>query len=430
MNSSTSSMAPVQERPTEAAGELNRKPTGDHPQGLFGRASHTAWCITRFVWTYAVAMVCTQSAALAVLFVGWTQRNTQRAIYRRWWQLSSCKGVHPSFAEFIGDVEEAAHHQNPPNWIVRQDFLGHMRRVGRSRGSGWRVIRALPRASVNSLWLNIKVGLQVLFNTWVFTLPGCVLMAFSWQFGWNNSFFKGYEQAHIGPATGLFGMAVFIAAMMYVPMATARQAATGNWRSFYDFGLVTRLVRRRAFRCVGLAALFALFALPLNVLKTLPGLLTSGGGEFAVQVESMTREQARSFLVTYFFWASAVLVPTFVAVRLVAGRIYASAMLAELQHGKSRPMLCGTERTILQRLDLLEFHRHQRHPIWRAMGFTFGRAGLAAASIAMVAFWFVFVAQTYVSEFLNYHTQFGLAWLNHPLVQLPYFQFIPSGLQP
>ena len=43
-------------------------------------------------------------------------------------------------------------------------------------------------------------------NTWVLTLVPSLLMLFSWEAGWDNSFNKGYEQAAIGPTTGTLGI--------------------------------------------------------------------------------------------------------------------------------------------------------------------------------------------------------------------------------
>jgi hypothetical protein len=40
--------------------------------------------------------------------------------------------------------------------------------------------------------------------------------------------------------------------------------------------------------------------------------------------------------------------------------------------------------------------------------------------------WFTFVAQIFISEFINYHPVIG--WLNQPLVQLPWFHYVPGGL--
>jgi hypothetical protein len=53
---------------------------------------------------------------------------------------------------------------------------------------------------------------------------------------------------------------------------------------------------------------------------------------------------------------------------------------------------------------------------------------LRTAGIAATAFvWFTFVAQIFISEFLNYHP--GIGWLNQPLVQLPWFHYVPGHLQ-
>ena len=102
-----------------------------------------------------------------------------------------------------------------PNWFVAQ---GAERRAG---GTSW------WKRFAGSLWANLRIGVQGIFNVWVWTMPACVLWMFSWYAGWDNSFNKGYEQAWVGPTTGLLGVAMFIAAMFYVPMAQARQAVTG-----------------------------------------------------------------------------------------------------------------------------------------------------------------------------------------------------------
>ena len=47
------------------------------------------------------------------------------------------------------------------------------------------------------------------------------------------------------------------------------------------------------------------------------------------------------------------------------------------------------------------------------------------AALALV--WFAFVAQIFVSEFLNYHP--GVGWLNQPTAQAPWFHYIPGHLK-
>ena len=76
-------------------------------------------------------------------------------------------------------------------------------------------------------------------------LPVGALWLLSWWGGWQNSFHKGYEQAWVGPVVGLLGIGLFLPVMTYVPLAQARQAATGSWRAFWDLSLIRRLARAR-----------------------------------------------------------------------------------------------------------------------------------------------------------------------------------------
>jgi hypothetical protein len=52
------------------------------------------------------------------------------------------------------------------------------------------------------------------------------------------------------------------------------------------------------------------------------------------------------------------------------------------------------------------------------------RTGAIAAAVFV---WFTFVAQIFIGEFFMYHPVVG--WLNQPLVQLPWFHYIPSSLK-
>jgi succinate dehydrogenase hydrophobic anchor subunit len=63
----------------------------------------------------------------------------------------------------------------------------------------------------------------------------------------------------------------------------------------------------------------------------------------------------------------------------------------------------------------------------RLAAWTGTRVGRAVSGIALAFIWFGFVAQIYISEFLNYHGALG--WLNQPLVQLPWFHYLPTRLK-
>src|SRR5205807_965359 len=132
-----------------------------------------------------------------------------------------------------------------PRWFVRERLRtaidqptrggtppGALRKVGRALSLPW-----------YSLWLNFKTGLAGLFCTYLLTGWGCLLMLFSWEFGWFNSINRYYEQSLIGPGSFFLGLLLFILAMFYVPMAQAHQAAPGQARALFALRFVSRLTQ-------------------------------------------------------------------------------------------------------------------------------------------------------------------------------------------
>jgi len=259
----------------------------------------------------------------------------------------------------------------------------------------------------------------------VLTLPGCMLWLFAWYDGWNNSFNKGYEQAPVGPLTGLLGILLFISAMFYVPLAQARQASTGDWRSFYDFRLIAGLARRHWLACLILAALYSLVSVPVMILKTAPIFFTQNNPT----VSDFTTAQALKQLNGYYFFAAMLVFPGYVILRLAAARIYAGGILAGVQAGHVPVAALGEkERQELQRLDLIQVNPPRARHVLLRVARTTGAWAMRCAAVAAAGFvWFSFVAQIFISEFFMYHP--GIGWLNQPLVQLPWFHYLPPQVQ-
>jgi hypothetical protein len=191
----------------------------------------------KFLWGMAFC----QGLLGSLLVAGWACRLAQRSALKYWWSRSGRTLEEASFLDFLAANERTRPHRHWPNWFFEQNLRQTLRRMpGSSLGS---YLLALLSAPVNSLWRNFWLGLQVVANTWLLTLPACLFWWFGWYDGWNNSFNKGYEQAAVGPLVSVFGILLFIVAMFYVPLAQARQAVTGQWRAFFQFRLVWRIVR-------------------------------------------------------------------------------------------------------------------------------------------------------------------------------------------
>jgi hypothetical protein len=127
----------------------------------------------------------------------------------------------------------------------------------------------------------------------------------------------------------------------------------------------------------------------------------------------------------FFFATTFVAFPLYLGIRLLAARIYARAILCALRDGAIRvDALSIFERETLKRLGLSEPAAPPLpEPAVRRVPRKAWRAALVTATIAL---WFAFVAQIYVSEFFVYRGARG--WMNQPLVQLPWYRYLPPHL--
>lgn len=385
------------------------------------RAAYQVYRTVLGLWKFTVGVALIQNPLPSLLAAGWVQRAAQRAIALHWWKASAL----PKDACFCDFVQCSAFHRGAggwPNWVLEQDRV--WMRVHRTTGPG--KFRAIARSLLHSLWLNLKVGVQTVFNTAVFVLPASVLMLFAWYDGWHNSFNKGYEQALVGPVTGFAGIFLFIAAMFYVPMAQMRQASTGDWRAFYQFRTVWELIRKRWIGCFGLALLYVLLALPFTLLKTAPAFFP----QISPALAELPPDRAFAFARNYYFFSGFAFFAILLVLRLAAARLYAGTLLAGLQSGAvPEEALAEREWELLHRLDLLTVRpQPRRHFLVRTVTWFGTKLGRATLGIGIFLAWFAFISQVYISEFIL-KSPGGRGWINQPLVLLPWFNWIPPQLR-
>jgi hypothetical protein len=377
-----------------------------------------------WIWRIAVGSLLCFSIVGSIVVTGWFYRWMQGLVLRGWWKRSRFR-QEGSFEDFCASLG-AAGPTARPRWLLQERWTLAINRpdlAGRPPGTTRKLLRAL-RLPWHSLWLNFKIGLLGLVCTYLLTGLGCLIMLFSWEFGWLNSFNKGYEQALIGPLTGLLGIALFIAAMFYVPMAQVHQAVTGDYRAFFDVPFVWRLIRARLSAYVALAAVVALASLPLEILKTAPAFFDG----FSDAWTTATDAEVYGMLRNYFLIGCGVLFVTLLVLRWLAARVYQSAVLKVLQRGwVTRAELHPTLAHWLDRLEIYPV------PTLETAGISYvvksGSQMVYRRLLFVLLFfiWFGFVAKVYVGEFLNYHPFAG--FMNHPLVQFPHFNYIPPDLK-
>jgi hypothetical protein len=358
----------------------------------------------------------------AIVAVGWTNRVVQMTVLRCWWWRSPVRGQ-MTFAQFC-DTLDANGPVPRPRWFWKERLMRDASRPTRGGGQPG-PITVLGRIITwpwYSLWQNYLIGFKATFCTYAILGLPCLLMLWSWEQGWINSFHGGYEQAWFGPTMGFAGIILFCAAMFYVPMAQAHQAATGQARAFFDFRFVWLLVQARLTAYVLLAAAVGFWSLILNVARI--GLAATpefAGNAAATPAEGLAALQLALLVV------SLIMFPAYLILRIFGGLIYQSAVLKALRCGTvNQDELHPALRGCLERLQLKVV------PIAETVGLTWYARLSARWAYRRVLFaglfllWFGFMVRFYAGYFFVADPYTG--FLNHPLIQIPCFDFIPFHL--
>lgn len=353
------------------------------------------------------------SYATSIIALGWLQRWMQTVVLRGWWKQSG-RRQRESFDEFCDDLSssplapagsgvgvQADAPAARPNWLVQQ-----------------RVDQDIWKLPWHSLWLNFKIGFQTLACTYLITGWGCLSMLFSWQFGWMNSFNKGYEQAWVGPLFGLIGSILFILAMFYVPMAQAHMAATGTARAFFHFKFIWRLIKARPTPYLGLALLYFVFGLVFEVAR----IAAIMNQDFPANAPDISNAEALAALRGYFAWCTLGLFVSLLLLRGLTARVYRNAVLKALGQGRIQITdVPPRQAEWLERLNLIPAPV-ERHFVVRVVRWSYRRI----LAVALFTVWLVYLIRFYGGVFVAYHPY--IPFLNHPLVHMPCIDYTPTHL--
>lgn len=380
------------------------------------RRRFTPWRLLVGGSRWIVGALCGTGALTSVLGIGWTGRAARREALRTWWRGSPVQARGIPFEAFAASDPATAGCAAWPSWFAGTS-AGMPAISGRWRGG--------VRRAFGGLVENARLGVGLLLNTWVLTLPPGLLWAVAWFAGWQNSFNKGYEHAWLGPTVFVVGMLWFAAAMALVPLAQARQASTGDWRRFYDFRLLWRLIRRQWLASVMLALVWAGACGLVLAVKLAPQLAQYVPGLLELPAPEQWRV-SRNF----YFAAALVLFPAYVLTRLLAARLYAQALRRAYQSGAILEDDLGEwEWQALRRLELLTPSTMPERRWWlRLAAWLATRTGQITAAAAVFLVWFALAFLVVVSEFLA-RTEHSRGWWNQPIIQLPWFDYTPSALR-
>jgi len=293
----------------------------------------------------------------AILVLGWLMRDMRRAA------MAQATGVNATL----------------PGWIAGE-------------GDGSIVARAF-----GGLAQNIKDGLGTCVALGLSTLPFAGFWIASWWAGWDNSFNKGYEQAFIGPASGLAGLAIFMIMMIYIPLAQAHMAAEARLSAFFEFARVRSVFRHTGWAYVIWTAGIAFFALPVFAARGLPAFVEGLIPQFA----DFTPQQVNDLAMAIALVMSVYIFVSLVIFRRWQARIYAGAV---------RRALGGRDRAIWDGSALAHAGvRPDTRGGWQLLR--------PIRFLLLAGLWLFVAILIYVGQFLNHDWQ---VWLTHPLIFLPW----------
>ncbi len=357
-----------------------------------------------------------------ILVFGWTYRWMQAVVLKRWWKRSAFanEGTFREFLDQYGPEGPVA----LPQWFVREKPKAalEMPRKGNSP-NGFRVFLRVLTIPWHSAWLNFKLGFLGLFCTFLVTGWGCLLMVFGWEIGWIISFNKMYELSWIGVTVSLIGIFLFAFSLIYVLMAQVHQAVTGQARAFFEFKFIWKLIWVRLTAYVFLVSILGIVSLPLEVMKSIPFVANLQSNN-----EALTDAEALAAWRQHWFLCCLVFFPLLLFVRGFACRFYSSAVLESVRRGLvPKEELHPDVKMWLDRMEIcpepvnskagiLKFSLRTAHSFYQLFW-------LGLIFVILVLFTF----KTYVGQFFSRQHEWGF-W-NHPLVQIPSFDYTPWHLK-
>ena len=370
--------------------------------------------LIRILWSLLVCTFFTQNLLTSVLVLGWIYRWVRHFITKRLFDISPL-AKNTQWQKFASNNQEITVVRDSPRLLLRQSGTPCPTNPI-LRGFHW---------LFHSLWLNLRTGVAGILTTWSFTAIPCIFWAMAWYTGWHISFNKMYEESATGASLGFLGMILFIATMLYVPLAQARHAFTGDWQSFFNFRFIKALICRCPLQLFLLAVGYTITSFVLTFFKVLPVFFPA----MNPALEALSASQALEFLHDYYFYTGLLVFLLFFILRTAAGRIYAIALVEMWTQQVLTPEdFHPQEVRILELLEISYGSSYQKpRPLTKILRFPFSVSYRGAVTLATCLVWGIFSFMPFISEFFHYYPLWG--FLNQPLVQLPCFQYVPPLLE-
>ncbi len=370
--------------------------------------------LLRIFWLLLICTIWCQTLFTSILALGWVYRWVRYRVSQRLFRLSAIAET-TTWQEFASNDESLTPVRDIPHLFRRQPGIPS------PKNSAFKCIHEW----LHACWLNFRVGLGAIVTTWSLTLFPCAMWAIAWYTGWQISFTKMYEESATGFSLGFSGLLILTVLMLYVPLAQARHAFTGDWHSFFDWRFICALLWRRPLQLFLLAIGYVMANIVLTIFKALPTFLPTMNPALA----NLSAIAALEFLDQYYFYTGGIAFLLLLALKTIGGNIYSSAVREIWRQSALNPETFHQEEIRL--FNLLEISygsRYQKPGLVRKILKIPVNVSYRGAMLTLtILVWSLFNFIPFVSEFFNYYPVRG--FLNQPLVQLPCFRYVPTHLE-
>lgn len=370
------------------------------------RVLQSFFSFLRFFWGF----ICCWTPLTAPLLAGWMNRYMLRSALRVWVKRSQLENPN-SFYE-AADVRA---YKDWPLWFDAQQTQLSYDTERKNLFS-----RLLQRMKIFflPLWGHYRSGLLSLFNTWLLCLPLTLIWLWMWWAGWNNTFSRGYEEEGLAAIVSLLSVFVFSLLMLYLPIAQARQAVHGTWKSFFEIRTVRIIAGHVPFRLLVLSLFYALGSAGIMAgTKVFPTFF-----EQAYKIDLNNHKILEETVFIHFFFVILCFYCGLLFVKRMNARVYAIGVLKALQAKDLSPDdLSPLERTLLlERLSFSSPKPKVVRPRWvRFMAWPLLKLRTLILAVLTLAVWGSVAFSVYFGQFINLS---HFDWLNMPMIQMPYIR--------
>lgn len=266
------------------------------------------------------------------------------------------------------------------------------------------LVHGMSHKKNQTLSQSFKIGFQIWLASCMILFPGQVMMALGWHVGWNNSFFKYYEESAFGPIYSLFGITLVIIGIWMSHINLPRYIKTEKLVYLFDYKMPLMTCIKFPISYLKITLFTLLYFSIISILSIAP--------YFRFQNYHLSQETIASLEGHYFLYkwfSSAILLGAYYHIRYLQKNLYKKAI--------ANPNI---SKALLSKKELEERNKNTIPKSKKKFLFKIFHTLILIVTLPLTFLLTALIPlSTLVSQFFHYRGT--IAWINYWPFQLPYF---------